>query len=410
MTTTSTETLERFASSDEPAAYLFSKYKLANNTSSILNAFHSFYSGVFLAYSFKTNYLKQICDHMRLEGHMAEVVSPAEYDYARSLGFPENMIVYNGVIPDTVEKLSVAAGGGFVNVDNYGEYRELSRVAGITKTPIRIGVRVNFDVGNGIVSRFGVDVESLEFRILMNDIKKDPHVRFGGFHTHIGSARQIEYWERKTDRMIELAREYRAPYIDLGGGMFGQMPDSLSSQFNGYVGDFTEYAKATARKMNEAFPRNEVDLIIEPGTAVVGNTMKVVAKVTNIKIVRGKTYVTVGCCSNHIGMLCECRDIPVTVFKSHEVSMERINVEHATICGDTCLEFDYIKKDFAGSILPGDVLIFENCGAYSISASRQFIVPRLPVYDEDTGELLKAGETSGDMLARYSNPAKSLRK
>jgi len=354
-----------------------------------------------IAYSFKTNYLKAICNTILEKGQMAEAVSPAEYDYARTLGFPMNRIVYNGVIPDTEEKFKLAARGGYVNVDNLGEYNALAKMALERNTMIQLGVRVNFDCGNGIVSRFGIDVEGLEFAEIMANIQKNPLVRFGGFHTHIGSSRQISFWGVKAAKMIELAKKYGAKYIDLGGGMFGQMPDELSAQFKGYVGSFEVYADVVAGKMREAFPGGEVRLILEPGTALVGNTMKIVAKIANIKKVQDQIYVTMGCCSNHIGMLCECRDIPATAFQNPAISNEDRVAVDAMLCGDTCLEFDYIKKHFKGEVAPGDVIIFENCGAYSISASRQFIVPRLPVYSEETGEILMRGETSADMLGRY---------
>ena len=76
MNMTSSATLGRFASSDDPAAYLFSITKFQNNLSSILRAFQSIYPGVLIAYSFKTNYLKAICEAVLDKGQMAEVVSP----------------------------------------------------------------------------------------------------------------------------------------------------------------------------------------------------------------------------------------------------------------------------------------------------------------------------------------------
>lgn len=402
MNTTSSATLERFASSGEAAAYLFSNTKFQSNLSSIIRSFKAIYPCVFIAYSFKTNYLKSICNAILGEGQMAEVVSPYEYDYARTLGFPTNKIVYNGVIPDCEEKFKLAASGGLVNVDNIGEYNELSRMAKERNTSIQLGIRVNFDCGNNITSRFGVDLESPEFAEIMAKIQNNHYVRFGGFHTHIGSSRQISFWGIKAAKMIELAKEYGAKYIDLGGGMFGQMSDELSCQFKGYIGSFEVYADVVAGKMKEAFPGGEVALILEPGTAIVGNTMKVAAKIYNVKKVQDQIYVTLGCCSNHIGMLCECRDIPATIYHNPAVhDADRCNVVDATLCGDTCLEFDYIKKHFTGPIGPGDVIVFENCGAYSVSASRQFIVPRLPVYEEDTGDMLMRAETSADMLGKY---------
>lgn len=402
MDTITSETLARLTSNDDPAAYLFSIPTLENNLTSILDAFHSIYKAFFLAYSFKTNYLKTICNKILDNGHIAEVVSPAEYDYARSIGFPANRIIYNGVIPDSEEKFWLASHGGYVNVDNIGEYNEIAGIATARHKPIKIGVRVNVDVGNNLTSRFGVDTSSEEFTDLMNAIQTNPYVRFGGFQTHIGTSRQLEYWRNKIDVMVWLAKEYGAQYIDLGGSLFGRMPEELASQFKGYVGSFGEYAAVVAAKMKHEFPDEDVALILEPGTALVGNTMSVATKVTNIKHVRGQTFITVGCCSNHIGMLCECRDIPAEVYYNPRIREERIEVKDAIIAGDTCLEFDYIKKGFSGAVLPGDIIVFENCGAYSLSASRQFIVPRLPVYNADNGLLIMRGETSADMLGKYN--------
>lgn len=401
MDTTSKGILDVLTSNVEGGAYFLSIPTLQNNLSSITKAFKRLYSGVFIGYSFKTNYIKDICEEIKKNGHLAEVVSPTEYDYARTLGFPPTKIIYNGVIPDYGEKFNVAVSGGRVNVDNIEEYRLLSSLAFQNKLPILLGVRVNFDVGNGLVSRFGVDINGQEFLDLMDEISNDPYVTLYGFQTHIGTARQLKYWKKKIDIMIELAKAWGARYIDLGGTLFGPMPEELSSQFDSYVGSFDEYAEVVAGAMAKAFPKGDVDLILEPGTALVGNTMKTAAFVSNIKDVRGQTYITVSCCSNHIGMLCECRDIPCEIIPNPEAYYEKRHVKDAVVVGDTCLEFDYIKKGLTGEIGIGDVLVFDNCGAYSISASRQFIVPRLPVYSLETGELLLKGETSSDMLGRY---------
>lgn len=397
----SSETLRRFMSSDESAMYLFSEETLQRNLDAILNAFKAYYENFHVAYSFKTNYLKTVCEKMLTNGEYAEVVSPNEYDYARAVGFRPERIVYNGVIPDLSGKYYVLENGGMVNVDNIAEYRAIAAKAKYHKKHVRIGVRVNFDVGNNIVSRFGVDADGEEFAQLMKEIADSQYVKLGGFHTHIGSSRQLQYWEAKIDRMIELAKQWNVEYIDLGGGMFGQMPEELSSQFNGYVGNFDEYAKVIGPRMREAFPNNEVALFLEPGTAMVGNTMKVAAKVTNIKKVQDQIYITVGCCGNHIGMLCECRDIPAEVYQDENKIVYRMRVKNAIICGNTCLEFDYIKKGFNALVGVGDVIVFDNCGAYSISASRQFIVPRLPVYEAESGKRLVNCETAFDMFGKY---------
>lgn len=399
MDITSKRTPPELPSPGNSAFYLFYEQRLRENITKMRNSFAELYGNFTIAYSFKTNYLRRICDIVNENGCMAEVVSTQEKEYATYLHFGENRIVYNGVVPDPEGKYQVAFRGGYVNVDNIEEYKSISEIANRRKQKIKLGVRVNFDIGNGLNSRFGVDITGYEFAMLMREIGCDEYVSFGGFHCHIGTARPAKYWHEKITKMIELAKKYNASYVDLGGGMYGPMPEELASQFTGYASSFDEYADAVAMPMKEAFPDEKVSLIVEPGTALVGNTMDVMAHITGIKNVRGKTYITVDCNSNHIGMLCECRVIPVEVIDTgYGPTYEVID---GCIAGNTCLEYDYIRKEFSGNVKIGDTLVFKNCGAYSIGASRQFIVPRLGVRDGTTFALLKFAEDAGDVFRNY---------
>ncbi len=111
--------------------------------------------------------------------------------------------------------------------------------------------------------------------------------------------------------------------------MFGIMPEELAKQFNGYPGSFVPYAKAVGTTMKEAFPDEKVKLIVEPGTAMVGNSMGVLSKVTSIKNVRGETFITVNCCSNQLGFICDVRDIPYEISnigRSNPVEVKDVNL------------------------------------------------------------------------------------
>lgn len=406
MTTTTKETLQGLASKDSEPMYVFHRDRLIKNICSIRKAFSGEYGNFEIGYSFKTNYLRSICEQMKSEGAYAEVVSPHELSYAKALGFTPDKIIYNGVIPDPEGKAIIAYCGGMVNVDNYNEYKSILKVLGTMSIvePVRIGVRVNFDCENNLNSRFGIDINGDEFRLIMEDIEQQTIVKLGGFHCHIGMARQLNYWSSKARAMIDLAKRFEAEYIDLGGGMYGPMINELSSQFSGYVGSFNDYAEVIGKMMKRAFPHEEVKLILENGTAMVGNTMDVISTVTGIKAVRGQTYITVDCCSNHLGMLCECKDIPMDKLCAGDG--EESVVKDAIVAGCTCLELDYIKKCVTGTFAIGDRLLFSNVGAYSISASRQFIVPRLKVIDADTGEQIGMKDNYVEMFYQYIFPSK----
>lgn len=374
---------------DNTAKYILNLEKVEKNIGSIKHAFESRYSNFQLSYSFKTNYVGAIIDSVKRLGGYAEVVSPFEYNFAK-MNFDDNEIIYNGPIPSET-KLSAASNGAMVNVDDIYEMKRLISLADRKKISkkIGIGIRVTFDIGNGVVSRFGTNKDSKDFQELVEMIRKSDKFFLNGFHCHIGCSRALKFWKAKAEIMVDLAKQYHVSYIDLGGGMFGHMPDELSKQFDGYVGDVNDYADVICSVMNKAFPSHEVKLIIEPGTAIVGDTMDVESHVTSIKRNMDRTFITVDCAGSDIGFICDVKDLPIVVI--HEGKSETVHVDNATIAGNTCLEFDYIKKGFTGDIAVGDTIIFTNVGAYSINNARQFITPRLGVYGTDGTEYKKAG-------------------
>ena len=396
MDITTSETLHRSSLRGSTACYVFDRRLMQMNILSMFNEFASRYSNFRLGYSFKTNYLRAVCETAIDFRCMAEVVSPYELEYARTLTNDSN-IIYNGVIPDPEGKIEVAAAGGIVNVDNLEEYRMLSELACGRGTEIKIGVRVTFDIGNGMKSRFGIDITGNDFNTLLDEVKSDSFVSIAGFHCHIGSSRPVKYWVQKAETMARLAKEYDVKYIDLGGGMYGPMPDELARQFPEYPDSYAAYAREICRVMKKTFPKEDVRLILEPGTALVGNTMVLVSEAVNIKTANGRQYVTLNCNSNHAGFLCDCKNIPVEVIQNG--NDESVHIENGYLAGNTCLEFDYLRKDFTGDIAVGDTVVIKNVGAYSFSSSRQFIVPRLATYDAE-GNLLMEAETYADMFRK----------
>lgn len=399
MTTTTNGILQRLWLKDDSPMYLLNEAALYHNLVNMQEAFCKLYGNVQIAYSLKTNYLADICQIVREFGALAEVVSPDECMYAISLGFTTGEIVYNGVIPDCHYKAVVASRGSRVNVDNLSEFDAIEKFAESEQMDLCLGVRVTFDPGNGLKSRFGVDINGSEFRELMERFEKSSRIRFAGFHCHIGSARPVRYWRKKAEVMFRLASEYGADYVDLGGGMFGPMADGLADQFENYTDSFDEYADAICALAKEMFPDESLKLYVEPGTALVGNTMKMAVTVTNIKEVRGVTYVTTNGASNQMGVICDMKDLPYSIVRMSD--SEPVECRDAIVAGATCLEYDYLRKGFNGRVAVGDRIVFENVGAYSISSSRQFIVPRPKVVSEVTGELLRREERFSDMFGCY---------
>lgn len=390
------------------AYYLFDRHGFSRNVTELLGAFRRFYNNFEIAYSFKTNYLKAACDAILSLGCRAEVVSPFEYEYAKRLGFPDRRIIFNGVIPCDV-KYSVLRAGGMVNVDCLDEYLRLESLAEREEARISVGVRVNFNV-DGATSRFGVDLTGDDFKTIIRRVARSRFVSLGGFHHHLHGKRGVRHWKRRASALTSMAKEYGARYLDLGGGMWGKMPESLSEQFAEKPNAYEEYGKAIGGMFAEAFPDASVKLLIEPGIGLVGNVMECVSHVVGIKSIRGKQYVQLDIdgADTAFDYNCDANRIrkPFRILRTGNGSPVRLT--GADFVGTTCTEIDTLVRDFDGELSVGDTVVFENVGAYSLVTSRQFITPRLGVYDAHSMERLREPETAEDMFKKYLDSSSSI--
>ena len=90
--------------------------------------------------------------------------------------------------------------------------------------------------------------------------------------------------------------------LDIGGGLYGHMPDELSEQLR--IGQYTfdDYASRSAKVFSDKFGCDGPWLFIEPGTAVAANSMRYVCRVETIKDVRGKVIATTNGSQKNISM------------------------------------------------------------------------------------------------------------
>jgi len=136
--------------------YIFDLQRFESNYKELLECFRSIYARSNIAYSYKTNYIPKLCKRVNLLGGYAEVVSRMEYDLALNIGVPPQRIIFNGPLKlyEDIEYALLA--GSIINLDSFYEISMVEAVA--RQFPARkfaVGIRCNFDVGTGNVSRFG---------------------------------------------------------------------------------------------------------------------------------------------------------------------------------------------------------------------------------------------------------------
>ena len=76
--------------------FVFSERTVLETARRAKKAFKDVYPNTTFGWSYKTNYLKAICNLFHKEGWIAEVVSEFEYQKAEQAGIPGKDIIYNG--------------------------------------------------------------------------------------------------------------------------------------------------------------------------------------------------------------------------------------------------------------------------------------------------------------------------
>lgn len=385
------------------AFYLLDSEQYRNNFIELRETFRKIYPNFNIAYSYKTNYTPKFCKIVNELGGYAEVVSEMELEIALRVGVKPNRIIWNGPIknPKKLEEFLVA--GGTDNIDSVEELEVVKNIA--ERHPdktLNLGIRCNYEVNDGVVSRFGFDVDSEGFKKVLAFVTSTPNVHFINFQCHFAK-RQIVYWPARAKGMVELIDRLGIipERIDIGGGLFGKMADSLKAQFTNEIPDYQAYAEAAARVFAEYFADKDVkpELLIEPGSAVVGDCMKFVGTVKTIKNIRGKWFATILGSQKNISMT--GINPPMEVIA---MGGEQKEYENMDIVGLTCIEGDVLYHNYNGKLAHEDAIVISNCGSYSLVMKPPFILPNFPVLDicEEKIEVIKRGEVFDDLFHTFN--------
>lgn len=388
--------------------YVFHEPDFRANYSHFLHSMKSEYEKYTPAYSFKTNYTPYICGLIREMGGYAEVVSLMEYKLARKIGFEPSEIIYNG--PDKKSEIYEALrDGSIINADSCGEVLRICEYAQADPGHhYEFGLRVNLDLGQDFVSRFGMDEGDIERSF--EYVKSIPNAEIVGLHCHISRCRGIEAWEKRTRTMLGLADrffEHPPKYIDLGSGMFGVMDDELAAQFDD-IPSYDDYASVTCRLVNEHYQDRDISnrpvLFTEPGTTLINKYISLISHVDEIKTVRGQTFAVLNCSEHNLGEICTLKKVPVEVIAAPDNSTDRPYQEDVDLVGYTCLEQDVMYTGYNGPLAVGDTVVFHNVGGYSNVLKPPFIRPGCAMITlRDDGSILeiKRAETDDDVMSTY---------
>ena len=405
--TLTTEILNELSSRFGNAFYLLESGSFEQNYRELSEAFKSYYPKFNIAYSYKTNYTPKLVQIVDRLGGYAEVVSDMELEIALRSGVSPSRIIWNGPVKNERKVKELLLTGGTVNIDSICEIDNIREIAQTHPDHIlNVGVRVNYDVGDGVLSRFGFDVDGEDFDRVLMFIAAGANLRLINLQAHFAK-RSPEFWTSRAEGMLRIYDKVVGRYglkpvrLDIGGGIYGKMPSSLRSQLGIGTITYDDYASRAAKLFADHF-KDDPDapyLFIEPGSAVAGDCMRFVSRIEAIKTVRGKTIATVIGSQKNISM--NGINPPMEVVAC---GGEREEVQDCDIVGFTCIEGDVLQKNYTGQLRTGDYIIIGNCGSYSLVMKPPFILPNFPVLDINGNEVevIKRAETFDDLFHTFS--------
>lgn len=391
--------------------YIIDEEKLNNNFKSMKEEFEKEWFNFSIGYSFKTNSLPWVLDWMKNKGTYAEVVSEKEYELALHVGYEPSKIIFNGPYKG-VEALKFALdNGSIVNLDSFHEVEWIKNNRPLNGHKWLIGLRINFKLesycnGETImgeeVGRFGFNIENGSFKKAVDIITKMDYVDIVGLHGHHSTkTKSLKVFKTIANKICEVARYIgkTLEYVDIGGCLFGDKPNTPT---------FKEYANIITEELESYFDKTKTKLIVEPGAALIASPVEFVCKVVDVKeIIEKKVITTDGSCHNINPSMSNIKfDIDILT-QSKDICSEQI------VAGYTCIEKDRmaILKD-RKAVTNGDILIFKNTGAYSMSLEPLFIRYFPAVFVYKNGELYYARKEWGveEYMAKsyfgYSLPIK----
>ena len=301
-----------------------------------------------------------------------DIVSGGELERVLAAGGDPSKVVFSGLGKTEAEmKRALEVGIKCFNVESEPELERLNKVASEMGVKAPVSLRINPDVDAQTHPYISTGLRDNKFGIafdrapvvykLANSLE---HLDVKGIDCHIGSQlTDIDPFIDATDRLLALVDELQAQgvnirHLDVGGGLGVIYRDELPPQPS-------EYAKALLGRLGN---HQDLELIFEPGRAIVANAGVLLTKVEFLKHTEHKNFAIVDAAMNDLmrpALYQAWQDIvPVQPRQSEAKTYD--------VVGAICETSDFLGKDRALALEANDLLAVRSAGAYGFVMSSNY--------------------------------------
>jgi diaminopimelate decarboxylase len=327
-----------------------------------------------ICYALKANTNQAVIATFASLGAGADIVSGGELKRALAAGVPASKIVFAGV-GKTAPEMEAALDAGIMqfNVESENELRMLSRVAASRGKTAPVVLRVNPDVDakthakittGKSENKFGIElVHAPDVATLAATL---PGIELIGLSTHIGSQlTSVDPFGAAFARLSALAREMRARghkirRLDFGGG--------IGVPYNGEAPpDLEHYASA----VRAAVAGLDVDIVLEPGRALVAEAGILLTRVIYLKTGTSKRFAIIDAAMNDLlrPALYDAYH-PIRPVQEPTPGAGLVTVD---VVGPVCESGDRLAQDRAlPPLADGDLIAIFMAGAYGAVMSSTY--------------------------------------
>ncbi|WP_031425035.1 diaminopimelate decarboxylase [Flavimarina sp. Hel_I_48] len=331
------------------------------------------------------------------QGAGLDTVSAQEVRLGLAAGVPAEHIIFtpNGVSLSEIEQ--VAKLGVQINIDNLSILEQFGTRHPKTPVCVRInphvmaGGNANISVGH-IDSKFGISIHQIP---LLLRIVENTGMHINGIHMHTGSdILDIDVFLHAAEILFDTASHFEnLEFLDFGSGFkvpynegdietnIEELGDKLATRFNAFEKDYGK----------------PLTLAFEPGKFLVSAAGRFLVSVNVVKQTTSTVFAQVDSGFNHL--------IRPMLYGSqhhiHNISNPEGRERFYSVVGYICETDTFASNRRIAEITEGDILAFENAGAYCFSMASNYnsrYRPAEVLFIDGKAQLIRERETFEDLL------------